>query len=504
MYAWGGPVRRILVERGEDVSTSSDTNEESQASLSAQRWVLILAAVGALMVMLDTMVVNTALNSIRIDLHAAIDELEWTVNAYTLSFAVLLMTASALGDRYGRRRLFVIGVLVFTLASAACALAPGVTSLIVARAVQGAGSAMIMPHALALLGAIIPPQRRAWALGIFSSVTGLATLGGPLVGGAITEGLDWQWIFWLNIPIGIVLVPFILTRIEESHGARSPIDVPGLLLVSGGAFGLVWGLIRGNAAGWGSGEVVLTLAGGAIFTIGFVLWEMRAAHPMLPLPFFRSAAFSSGNAVAFLLYGSIFGSAFFMAQFLQTTLHYGPFGAGLRLLPWTVTLFLVAPVAGSMVSKVGERPLIVGGLLLQTGGFGWIALIAGPDLDYKAMILPLVIAGGGVSLAMPSSQHAVISAVPRQAVGKASGTFNMLRQLGGTFGIAILAVVFSAYGGFDSAEAFSDGFGPAMVGAATLSLLAAIAGLGTPGRQKLHQPVGPTPSPEHVPAAPAR
>jgi EmrB/QacA subfamily drug resistance transporter len=475
---------------------------QPEASPSAQRWVLILASVASLMVMLDTMVVSTALNTIRVDIHATIDELEWTVNAYTLSFAVLLMTASALGDRFGRRRLFTLGVVVFTLASAACALAPGVGSLIVARAVQGAGSAMIMPHAMALISAVIPPRGRAKALGIFSSVSGLATLGGPLVGGAITEGLDWQWIFWLNVPIGIIVIPLILTRIEESVGALTPLDPGGLILVTGGGFGLVWGLVRGNAVGWSSAEVVLTLVGGAILMLGFILWEMRVSNPMLPMPFFRSAAFSSGNAVAFLLYAAVFGAAFFLAQFLQNTLGYGPFGAGLRLLPWTVMLFLVAPVAGSMVSKVGERPLIVVGLALQALGFAWIAMIAGPDLSYTSMILPLAIAGGGVSLAMPSSQNAVIGAVPRPAIGKASGTFNMLRQLGGTFGIAILAAVFAGSGGFGSPQAFSDGFVPAMAVAAVLSILGAVVGLAAPGKQAAAPPPA-APMPERASVASA-
>src|SRR6266704_3373751 len=304
------------------------------------------------MVMLDTMVVTTALSTIRVHLGASIEELEWTVNAYTLSFAVLLMTAAALGDRFGRRRLFVTGIGLFTAASAACALAPGIGWLIAARAVQGAGSAMTMPHALALLSAAFPPQRRARALGLFSSVTGLATLGGPMVGGAVTQGPASQWIFWLNVPIGLLVIPLILNRIEENRGTDISLDFRGLALVTGGALGLVWGLVRGNAAGWGSPEVVGSLVAGAVLAAAFVAWELRAREPMLPMRFFRS----------------IFGAAFFFAQFLQTTLHYGPLGAGLRLAPWTVTLFVVAPIAGALVNRVGERPFIVGGMLLQAPG----------------------------------------------------------------------------------------------------------------------------------------
>ncbi len=460
-----------------------DSNRTTASSTPAQRWVLALTSLASLMVMLDIMVVTTALTTIRQHLGASIEELEWTINAYTLSFAVLLMTAAALGDRFGRRRLFVIGIGVFTAASAACALAPGIGWLIAARAVQGAGSAMTVPHAMALLSAAFPPARRARALGLFASVTGLATLGGPLVGGAVTQGLAWQWIFWLNVPIGLLLIPLVRTRIEESFGADTSLDFRGLALVSGGALGLVWGLVRGNAAGWTSAEAVASLVAGALLVVAFVAWELRAREPMLPMRFFRSRAFSSGNAATFLMFGSIFGAAFFLPQFLQTAMHNGPLDAGLRLAPWTVTLFVVAPIAGAMVNRVGERTLIVGGLLLQAAGFGLVALIAQRGLAYPALIPPMVVAGCGVSMAMPAAQNAVIGAVPRGAIGKASGAFNTLRQLGGTFGIAILAAVFAGTGSYGSAEAFRAGFAPALGVAAGLSLAAAVAALWTPGRR---------------------
>ena len=472
---------------------SSNASRQGSAA-SARRWVLALTSLASLMVMLDMLVVTTALSTIRLHLGASIEELEWTVNAYTLSLAVLLMTASALGDRLGRRRLLVAGLGLFTAASAACALAPGIGWLIAARAVQGAGAAMVVPLAMALLGAAFPAEQRARALGIFSGVTGLATVGGPLVGGAVVQGLAWQWIFWLNVPIGLVLVPLIRNRIQEGYGSGTSVDVGGLGLVTGAALGLVWGLVRGNGSGWGSFEVVGSLLAGTLLLVAFVAWELRAREPMLPMRFFRSRAFVAGNAACFLLYGSIFGAAFFFAQFLQTALHYGPLGAGLRLVPWTVTLSLVAPVAGARVNRVGERPLIVAGLLLQAAGFAWIALIAEPGLAYSAMVVPLVVAGCGVSMAMPAAQNAVIGAVPRSAIGKASGTFNTLRQLGGTFGIAILAAVFAGTGGYASAQAFSDGFGAATGVAAGMSLAAAIAGLLTPGRRPPSPVVAPAPA----------
>jgi EmrB/QacA subfamily drug resistance transporter len=462
---------------------------------SAQRWVLALVSVASLMVVLDMLVVTTALNAIRLDLGASIEELEWTINAFTLSFAVLLLLASAFGDRLGRKRVFIAGLGLFTVASAACALAPNTGWLIAGRAVQGVGSAMIMPHAMALLSVVFPPAQRAKALGIFSSVTGLGTLGGPLVGGAITEGLNWQWIFWLNVPIGLLLIPLVRGRIEESTGTARTLDFGGLVLVTTGAFGLVWGLVRGNVVGWASLEAGGTLVAGALLMIAFIAWELRAREPMLPMRFFRSAGFSAGNAAGFLLYGALFGAAFLLAQFLQVTLRYGPLGAGLRLAPWTVTVFAVSALAGAMVNRIGERPLIVIGLTMQAAGFGWIALIASPDLSYPAMVVPLVVAGCGVSLAMPAAQNSVIGSVPHPAVGTAAGVFNMLRQLGGTFGIAILAAVFAGSGSYASPHAFSDGFTPAMGVAAGLSLAAAIAGLWIPRRRSPEKPMPPSGEP---------
>jgi EmrB/QacA subfamily drug resistance transporter len=455
---------------------------------SRQRWVLALTSVASLMVALDILVVTTALNTIRIDLHASVAALEWTVNAYSLSFAVLLMTAAALGDRIGRRRVFTTGLGVFTAASAACALAPGISWLIAARVVQGAGAAMIMPVALALLASVFPAPQRAKALGLFSGVTGLAVLGGPLVGGAVTQGLAWQWIFWINVPIGILTIPLVFRRVEESAGVAARFDGPGLALVTGGALGLVWGLVRGNAAGWSSAEVVTALAAGTALVAAFVFWELRAREPMLPMRFFRSPAFTAGNVAGFCMFGAVSGAAFFVAQFLQFTLGYGPLAAGLRMLPWTATLFVTAPIAGTLVNRLGERRFIVMGLLLQGIGMGWIAVIAEPSLAYRQLVIPLVIAGCGVSMAMPAAQNAVLGAVAPAAIGKASGTFTTMRQLGGVFGIAIAAAVFASTGGYASGQAFSDGFATGIGAAAALSLVGALAGFAAPARRAVAAP----------------
>jgi EmrB/QacA subfamily drug resistance transporter len=448
-------------------------------------WVLALTGVGSLMAALDTLVVSTALSTIRLHLHASVEQLEWTVNAYNLSFAVLLITAAAIGDRFGRRNFYATGLAIFVAASAACALAPSVGLLIAARTVQGAGAAFIATLGLALLSAAFPAERRGAAIGIFSAITGLAVASGPLVGGAIVQGINWEWIFWVNVPIGLVAIPLVLTRMRESHGPLSALDFRGLALVTLAAFGLVWGLVRGNQTGWGSAEVLASLTVGVSLIAGFVAWELRAREPMLPMRFFRSRAFSAGNAAIFFTFASLFGTVFFYAQLLQTGLGYGPLGAGLRLLPYTATFMTVAPIAGALADRIGERPLLVGGLTLQTVGMAWLAMTAKPDLPYSHMLAPFIIAGVGVSLALPSAQNSVLGSVANEALGKAAGVNSMVRELGGVFGIAAAVAVFAATGGYASAQAFTDGFGPAIGVSAGLAFAGALAALAVPSRRAL-------------------
>jgi EmrB/QacA subfamily drug resistance transporter len=448
-------------------------------------WVLALTGVGSLMAALDTLVVSTALSTIRLHLHASVEQLEWTVNAYNLSFAVLLITAAAIGDRFGRRNFYATGLAIFVAASAACALAPSVGLLIAARTVQGAGAAFIATLGLALLSAAFPAERRGAAIGIFSAITGLAVASGPLVGGAIVQGINWEWIFWVNVPIGLVAIPLVLTRMRESHGPLSALDFRGLTLVTLAAFGLVWGLVRGNQTGWGSAEVLASLTVGVSLIAGFVAWELRAREPMLPMRFFRSRAFSAGNAAIFFTFASLFGTVFFYAQLLQTGLGYGPLGAGLRLLPYTATFMTVAPIAGALADRIGERPLLVGGLTLQTVGMAWLAMTAKPDLPYSHMLAPFIIAGVGVSLALPSAQNSVLGSVANEALGKAAGVNSMVRELGGVFGIAAAVAVFAATGGYASAQAFTDGFGPAIGVSAGLAFAGALAALAVPSRRAL-------------------
>jgi len=447
------------------------------------RWVLVLTGIGSLMAALDTLVVSTALSTIRVDLGASVEQLEWTVNAYNLSFAVLLITAAALGDRYGRRRFYAIGLGLFAAASAASALAPNVGVLIAARAVQGAGSALLLTLGLALLSVAFPPERRGAAIGIFSAITGLSVASGPLVGGAVVQGLNWSWIFWINVPIGIAAIPFVLTRMKESFGPDAALDIRGLALVTSGAFGLVWGLARANQAGWGSVEVIVSLAAGAALVATFLWWEARAPQPMLPLQLFRSRAFSAGNAAIFFTLASLFSAVFFYAQLLQAGLGYGPLGTGLRLLPWTATFMTVAPVAGAMADRIGERPLMVTGLTLQAIGMAWLALIVEPGMHYSAMVVPFVVAGVGVSLAIPAAQNSVVGSVAADAIGKAAGVNSMMRELGGVFGIAIVVAVFAGAGGYASAQTFMDGFTPAILVASGLALAGAASALALPSRR---------------------
>ena len=447
---------------------------------STQRWVLGVTAAASLLVVLDALVVSTALTSIRADLGASVAQLEWTVNAYVLSFAVLLMTAAALGDRYGRRRMFVVGLAVFAVASLACGLAPSIGSLIAARVLQGVGAALVMPLALALLGAAVPPQLRPKALGIFAGVSGLAVALGPLIGGLVVDGISWPWIFWLNVPIALVLIPLSLTRLTESAGAPARIDFAGLALVTAGSFGIVWGLVRGNAAGWGSAEVVGALVAGVGLVCCFVAWELRAKAPMLPMRLFSSRSFAAGNVAVFFHWGSALGAVFFMAQFLQAGLGYEPLEAGIGLMPWGATTVVIPQLVGPRIRRFGERPFITAGLTLNAAALLWIAIVAEPGVPYWEIGVPLLLSGAGIAMSVPAAQSAVLTSVAPVDMGKASGTFSTMRQLGGAFGVAVLVAVFTGAGSYASPHEFSDGFVAAIVVCACISVVGALAGAAVP------------------------
>ncbi|MEO5878104.1 MAG: DHA2 family efflux MFS transporter permease subunit, partial [Streptosporangiaceae bacterium] len=422
---------------------------------------------------LDNLVVTTALPSIREDLGGGLSDLEWTVGAYTLTFAVLLLFGSALGDRFGRRPLFLVGIVIFTGASAAAAMSSGIELLIAARAVQGVGAAIMMPLTLTLLTAATPPNRRGMVFGIWGAVNGLAVAAGPLIGGGLTEHVSWHWIFWVNVPVGLVLLPLARFRLADSRNPDARLDLPGTLLASAGLFGIVYGLIRGNVDGWTSGYVLTGLAGGAILLTAFIAFELRTTHPMLPMRLFRSRAFSAINAASLLMFLGMFGSIFLLSQFMQGVLGYSPTEAGLRMLPWTGMPMIVAPIAGIMSDRIGGRPVVTLGLTLQAIGLGWFALIVSPDVSYLAQLPALIISGTGMAMYFAPSANLVMSSVKPSEQGIASGTNNALRELGGAFGIAILASVFASQGGYETPQIFVDGLVPALwVGSAAVAVAA--------------------------------
>ena len=447
-------------------------------------WTFVITSVALFMATLDNLVVTTSLPVIRADLGASIEDLEWTVNAYTLSFAVFLLTGAALGDRFGRRRLFVIGLGTFTAASVAAALAPSVEALIAARAVQGLGGAIVTPLTLTILSAAVSPERRGVALGAWGGIGGLAVASGPLVGGAVVEGISWQWIFWLNVPIGLVLIPLAYFRLKETYGPSTRLDLPGLALASTGLFGIVWGVVRGNAVGWSSPEIVGSLLVGSLLTLAFVLWELRAPAPMLPLRFFRSRAFSAANVASLFMFFGMFGAIFLLAQFLQTVQGYSPLDAGLRILPWTAMPIFIAPIAGALSDRIGGRPLMATGLALQAIGLGWLAAVSTPTVPYAQLVPAFVISGIGMALFFAPVANVVLSAVRPREEGQASGANNAIRELGGVFGVAVLASVFSSYGGYESGQAYVDGLVPAVWVGAVVVALGAVAALFIPRKRR--------------------
>jgi EmrB/QacA subfamily drug resistance transporter len=439
-------------------------------------WTFAITSVAVFMATLDNLVVTTALPVIRKDLHASIQSLEWTVNAYTLTFAVLLLTGAALGDRFGRRRMLAVGLGLFTLASAAAALAPTAGALIAARAAQGVGGAIITPLTLTILSAGVPKNRRGAFIGAWSGVAGLAVAFGPVVGGAVVSGISWHWIFWLNVPIGLALIPLTLARLDESHGPGGALDLRGLGLASSGLFGIVWALVRGNSQGWASTEIVTSLAAGAVLVLLFVLWELRAPAPMLPMRFFRNRVFALANAASLLMFFGMFGSIFLLAQFFQTVQGYSPLGSGLRILPWTVMPMFVAPIAGALSDRIGGARLMGAGLTLQAAGLGSLAALSTPTTPYWELVAPFMVSGIGMAMFWAPVANVVLAAVRPEEEGQASGAQNAIRELGGVFGVAVLASVWSHYGSYRTGTSFVDGMVPAIwVGAAIVLLGAAAA-----------------------------
>jgi len=455
-------------------------------------WTFVVTCIAAFMTSLDNLVVTMALPSIREHLHASLAGLEWTVNAYTLTFAVLLLPAAALGDRLGRRRVFAAGLAIFTVASAAAALAPSIGVLIVARAVQGVGGAIVLPLSMTLLSAAVPAERRGAALGIWGAVSGLAIAVGPLVGGAITQGAAWQWIFWLNVPLGLAAIPLAFARLTESRQAFSRLDTIGAILVSLGLFGVVLGLVRGQDHGWTGAGVLGAIIAGAVGLVAFVAWELRSERtggaPMLPVSLFRRRGFAAVNVVAVFFSFGMFGSIFLLSQYLQNVMGYSPLGAGLRTLPWTVMPLIVAPIAGPLSDRIGGRPLMITGLALMTAGLFWMRADLAPDTTFLTLMPSFIVSGIGMALFFIPVANVVMGSVPSAYEGVASGTNNAVREVGGVFGVAVLASVFTAAGGYANAADFTHGLHVALLVGAAVTGAGALGSLLVPGRRTATAP----------------
>jgi EmrB/QacA subfamily drug resistance transporter len=452
------------------------------------RSTLAIVSLALFMVVLDNLIVTVALPSIREDLGSSLQQLEWTVNAYTLAFAVALIPGAAIGDRVGRKRTFLGGLALFTASSAAAALAPGSGELIAARALQGIGGAIVAPLTLTLLADAFPPERRGAALGIWSGISGMGVALGPLVGGAVVDGISWQWIFWINVPLGVALLPAAALMLRESRGPSARLDLPGIALVATGLFGVVFGLVNGQGDGWTSPLIIASLAGGLAVLVAFVAWERRAPEPMLPLALFAKRTFAVTNGVSFFMYFGTFGSIFLLTQFAQLVMGFSPFEAGVRMLVWTGATAVTAPLAGVLAERYGPRGFMAGGLALQASALAWIAAIATASTTFAELVIPFAMAGVGMALVFAPSASALLSVVSAERAGQASGTNNAIREVGGVFGVAVLATVFAGAGGFASPEAFVAGFTPAVwVGAAVVAVGAVLA-LALPARGRAATP----------------
>ena len=437
---------------------------------------LAIVSLALFMVVLDNLIVTVALPAIRADLGASLQSLEWTINAYTLAFAVTLIPGAALGDRFGRKRLFLTGLALFTLSSAAAALAPDTTALVAARALQGVGGAIVAPLTLTLLADAFPAQKRGAALGIWSGISGTGIALGPLVGGAVVEGISWHWIFWINVPIGLALLPVAAILLRESHGPSNRIDLPGVTLAAGGLFALVFGLVRGQGEGWTNPIILAALTAGVALLAAFVAWERRAEDPMVPMQLFRNRTFTITNGVSFFMYFGTFGSIFLLTQVLQNIMGYSPFQAGLRMLFWTGASMIVAPIAGILSERYGARNFMAAGLALQASALAWFAATTSATVTFGQILPAFVMAGTGMALVFAPSASALLSVVTPALAGKASGTNNAIREVGGVFGVAVLSTIFSQSGSLSSTKAFVDGVVPSLwVGASVVAIGAVVA-----------------------------
>ncbi|NBD24571.1 MFS transporter [Paenibacillus glycinis] len=447
---------------------------------------LVVTCAALFMAMLDNLVIGVALPSIQESFHASMSDLEWFMNAYTLAFAVLLIPFSVLGERLGRKRMFLAGIVIFTLGSALSGISESSIQLILSRALQGVGGAAIVPLSLTLVNSAFPPDKRAAALGIWSGISGLGLSIGPLVGGLIVNGAPWQLIFWVNVPVGILAFIFGMKWLPEARGARRPFDPLGILLLGGGLFGIVFGLERGNGDGWGSATVLSFLIGGAVLLGLFYLWERSRKQPFIRFELFRSSKYTSLVIAGFWMNAGIFCAIFLLTLFLQQAQGYSALEAGVREMAWTGCTMLAAPLAGLAVGKFGTRTVLTAGLLLQTGallGFGLEILAMGVDFSFGYLLPFMMMAGAGMGLSFTPISHGILSSVPESAEGEASGMSNAMRELGGVFGIAIGGLVFQSGAAVQSPADFGDHIVPALFTGAAMIAISLLSVLAIRGRQ---------------------
>lgn len=444
-------------------------------------WLAIIAAsLPLFMATLDNLVVTNALPVIHEKIGASVEELQWVVNAYSLSFATFMLLAVGLGDRFGRRRIFLIGLTIFTLASAGAALSSDPSQLIAFRALQGLGSAAIMPLSLTLLAGSVSTALRPLAIGIWGGVSGLGVALGPLIGGAVVEGWNWESIFWINVPIGIISIPLVLLTLPNSFGARVKADIVGLLLSGLGLLGLVFGIVRGNDAGWSSTQVLAPLVGGAVLLVAFIVWEARSSHPLLPLRLFRDRSFTVANIVGFTFSFGIFGSVFILIQFLQVVQGHSPLQAGVMTMPWTLAPMFVAPLAGLLAPRLGTRTLMVTGLSLLTAAMFWLAATLAADEPYAVMVPGFVAAGIGMGLVFAPMSTAVLANMHQDDHAKASGVNATLREVGVALGVAVMTAVFTGAGGQLTPTSYVDAAIPAVYVGAAVLIIAVVAAFWLP------------------------
>lgn len=436
-------------------------------------WILVLTSLGFFMSMMDSMIVTTASTAIRTDFHISVSTLQWAMNSYNITIAAVLLVGVSFGERFGRRKVYNLGILIFTIGSVLCALSTDITFLVFARVIEGIGASVMTPMSMAILTNALPISKRGKALGIWSGIGGLALIVGPSLGGLIVAKLTWQWIFWINVPIGIMVIFLSVKMLPESIGNSDKVGLLDSLLVIVASSSIIWTLstitdIKSSVLPFGVGVLGL-LAG-----VWFVLRQKSETKPMVPLEYFKSVTFIGGNIATFLLYGSMYGVVFFLPQFLQVVGGADSLTAGLELLPWTGTLVLVAPFAGTAVDKYGEKVIATLGLIFQGLGYILIMVLVNDYSSYIKLIIPLAIAGVGLSMAGPALQKVVLGAVAKTEIGKASGIYNVFRLLGGAVGTTVSVIVFYQFGGISSLALFKSGFQAVMLSTGLISILGVI------------------------------